>query len=135
MPCAKVADLLLEIEQWTGFTRDFTHLKSNAETADQILLLIAILTVAFNVGSEKIADARPGKRVAICLRWLPGTFGARPIREAWSTSSAIRANCLSIPIGMTALSGGSINQKGIERELTTRCVWRHQSRRERQRAL
>jgi hypothetical protein len=31
MPRVKITDLLLEVDQWTDFTRHFTHLKSEAK--------------------------------------------------------------------------------------------------------
>jgi len=69
MPRVKITDLLLEVDQWTDFTRHFTHLKSDAEHPDRTLLLTAILADAFNLGLEKMADACPGTSVAK-LSWL-----------------------------------------------------------------
>ncbi|MGF6808370.1 hypothetical protein OKW30_003496 [Paraburkholderia sp. Clong3] len=60
MPRVKITDLLLEVGQWTDFTRHFTHLKSGAEPPERTLLLTAILADAFNLGLEKMADACPG---------------------------------------------------------------------------
>ncbi|RZF24084.1 Tn3 family transposase [Paraburkholderia sp. UYCP14C] len=69
MPRVKITDLLLEVDQWTDFTRHFTHLKSEAEPPDRTLLLTAILADAFNLGLEKMADACPGTSAAK-LSWL-----------------------------------------------------------------
>lgn len=69
MPRVKITDLLLEVDQWTDFTRHFTHLKNDAEHPDRTLLLTAILADAFNLGLEKMADACPGTSVAK-LSWL-----------------------------------------------------------------
>ncbi|WP_233874710.1 Tn3 family transposase [Paraburkholderia adhaesiva] len=69
LPRVKITDLLLEVDQWTGFTRHFTHLKNDAEPADRTLLLTAILADAFNLGLEKMADACPGTSLAK-LSWL-----------------------------------------------------------------
>jgi TnpA family transposase len=69
LPRVKITDLLLEVDQWTGFTRHFTHLKSDSEPPDRTLLLTAILADAFNLGLEKMADACPGTSVAN-LSWL-----------------------------------------------------------------
>lgn len=60
MPHVKITDLLLEVDAWTGFTRHFTHLKSNEPAADQKLLLTAILADAINLGLAKMAEACPG---------------------------------------------------------------------------
>ncbi len=69
MPRVKITDLLLEVDQWTDFTRHFTHLKSDSEPPDRTLLLTALLADAFNLGLEKMADACPGTSVAK-LSWL-----------------------------------------------------------------
>ncbi|MFM0609730.1 Tn3 family transposase [Paraburkholderia sediminicola] len=69
LPRVKITDLLLEVDQWTGFTRHFTHLKSDCEPPDRTLLLTAILADAFNLGLEKMADACPGTSLAK-LSWL-----------------------------------------------------------------
>jgi hypothetical protein len=39
MPHVKLTELLLEVDQWTGFTRHFTHLKSGEPAQDGTLLL------------------------------------------------------------------------------------------------
>ena len=69
MPRVKITDLLLEVDQWTDFTRHFTHLKSDSEPPDRTLLLTALLCDAFNLWLEKMADACPGTSVAK-LSWL-----------------------------------------------------------------
>lgn len=61
MPRVKITDLLFEVDQWTNFT----HLKSDAEPPDRTLLLTAILAEAFNLGLEKMADARHQRREAV----------------------------------------------------------------------
>ena len=43
LPHVKVTDLLLEVDRWTKFTDDFTHLKNGEPAQDRALLLTAIL--------------------------------------------------------------------------------------------
>jgi hypothetical protein len=43
LPHVKITELLLEVDEWTGFTRHFTHLKSGDTAKDRILLLAVIL--------------------------------------------------------------------------------------------
>jgi hypothetical protein len=69
MPRVKITDLLLEADQWTDFTRHFTHLKSEAKAPERTLLLTAILADAFNLGLEKMADTCAGTSAAK-LAWL-----------------------------------------------------------------
>ncbi|WP_172163518.1 Tn3 family transposase [Paraburkholderia elongata] len=69
MPRVKITDLLLEVDQWTDFTRHFTHLKSEAKAPGRTLLLTAILADVFNLGLEKMADTCAGTSAAK-LVWL-----------------------------------------------------------------
>jgi TnpA family transposase len=69
LPHVKITDLLLEVDSWTGFTRHFTHLKSNDEAGDKKLLLTAILADGINLGLVKMAEACPGTTHAK-LSWL-----------------------------------------------------------------
>ncbi|MCS1086714.1 Tn3-like element TnAs3 family transposase, partial [Escherichia coli] len=48
LPHVKITELLLEVDEWTGFTRHFTHLKSGDLAKDKNLLLTTILADAIN---------------------------------------------------------------------------------------
>jgi TnpA family transposase len=69
LPHVKITDLLMEVDRWTGFTRHFTHLKSNELVKDPSLLLTAILADATNLGLGKMAESCPGTSPAK-LSWL-----------------------------------------------------------------
>jgi TnpA family transposase len=69
LPRVKITELLLEVDDWTGFTRHFTHLKNQEVSKDRILLLTAILADAINLGLTKMAEACPGATYAR-LTWL-----------------------------------------------------------------
>ena len=69
MPHLKITELLLEVDNWTGFTRHFTHLKSGDGVEDRHLLLTAILADAINLGLTKMAESCPGTTYAR-LSWL-----------------------------------------------------------------
>ncbi|QSO52994.1 Tn3 family transposase [Alicyclobacillus curvatus] len=69
LPHVKITDLLLEVDNWTHFTRHFTHLKSNDQVADRNLLLTAILADAINLGLSKMAESCRGATFAK-LSWL-----------------------------------------------------------------
>ena len=55
----KITELLMDVDDWTGFSRHFTHLKDGAEAKDRTLLLSAILGDAINLGLTKMAESRP----------------------------------------------------------------------------
>ncbi|OPE24046.1 hypothetical protein APB04_33255 [Pseudomonas aeruginosa] len=39
LPRIKITELLMDVDDWTGFSRHFTHLKDGAEAKDRTLLL------------------------------------------------------------------------------------------------
>ncbi|WP_144283993.1 Tn3 family transposase [Chryseobacterium echinoideorum] len=53
LPLIKITDLLKEVDQWTGFTDQITHLKSGNKASDKNLLLTVILSDAINLGLRK----------------------------------------------------------------------------------
>lgn len=69
LPLIKITDLLKEVDQWTGFTDQFTHLKSGNKADDKNLLLTVILSDAINLGLRKMSEASPGTSYAK-LSWL-----------------------------------------------------------------
>jgi Tn3 transposase DDE domain len=46
VPHLKITELLMEVDEWTGFTGHFTHIKSGEVASDKTLLLAAILADA-----------------------------------------------------------------------------------------
>lgn len=60
----KITDLLLEVDQWTDFTRQFTHLTSEADVPGRTLLLTDTLAAAFNLGLDKMVDTCAGTNAA-----------------------------------------------------------------------
>jgi hypothetical protein len=92
-------ELLLEIDHWTGFSRHFTHLKSQEPATDKVLLLTAILADAINPGLTKMAEACPGSTVAR-LSWL----SAWHIRD--ETYSKALAEIVNFQHGVPGKTGG-----------------------------
>ena len=69
LPRVKITELLMDVDDWTGFTRHFVHLKSGEQAKDRTLLLSAILADAINLGLTKMAESSPGATYAK-LSWL-----------------------------------------------------------------
>lgn len=69
LPHVKITDLLQEVDAWTGFTKNFTHLKSGEQASDRNLMLTAILADGINLGLTKMAESCPGTTYAK-LSWL-----------------------------------------------------------------
>jgi hypothetical protein len=59
VPHPKITELLLEVDQWTDFTRHFTHLRDEV-VKDRSMLLTVILADAIKLGLTKMAEACPG---------------------------------------------------------------------------
>lgn len=64
LPRIKITELLMDVDDWTGFTRHFVHLKSGEQAKDRTLLLSAILADAINLGLTKMAESSPGATYA-----------------------------------------------------------------------
>ncbi len=69
LPRIKITELLLEVNEWTGFARLFTHIKGGESASDKTLLLTAILSDAINFGLANVAESCPGTTYAK-LSWL-----------------------------------------------------------------
>ncbi|MGR9035332.1 MAG: Tn3 family transposase [Gammaproteobacteria bacterium] len=88
LPRIKITELLMDVDDWTGFSRHFTHLKSGEYAKDRTLLLTAILADAINLGLTKMAQSCPNVTYAK-LSWLQ----AWHIRdETYSTALAELVN-------------------------------------------
>ena len=64
LPHLNITELLLEVDDWIGFTQHFKHLKSGAIAGDRQLLLTTILADAINLGLSKMAESCPGTTYA-----------------------------------------------------------------------
>lgn len=69
LPRIKITELLMDVDDWTGFTSHFVHLKSGEQAKDRTLLLSAILADAINLGLTKMAESSPGATYSR-LSWL-----------------------------------------------------------------
>ncbi|GHL51342.1 hypothetical protein ECZU29_61920 [Escherichia coli] len=81
LPHVKITELLLEVDEWTGFTRHFTHLKSGDLAKDKNLLLTTITADAINHGLTKMAESCPGTTYAK-LAWLQAAYPRRNVLDS-----------------------------------------------------
>ena len=127
LPHVKITELLMEVEEWTGFTRHFTHLKSRETTKDKTLLLTTILADAINLGLTKMTECCPGTTYAK-LSWLQAwhirdeTYSAaladlvnaqlaQPFAAHWGDGSTSSSDGQRFRVGGKAESTGHINPK------------------------
>jgi len=127
IPHLKITELLLEVDEWTGFTSHFTHLKSGDQAKDKHLLLTTILADAINLGLTKMAESCPGTTYAK-LAWLQAwyirdeTYSTalaelvnaqfqHPFAEHWGDGSTSSSDGQRFRVGNKAESTGHINPK------------------------
>lgn len=60
----KITELLMEVDARTGFTRHFTHMKTDESAKDKTLLLTTIPADAINLGLTRMAEAYSGTAYA-----------------------------------------------------------------------
>ena len=127
LPHVKITELLLEVDEWTGFTRHFTHLKSGDLAKDKNLLLTTILADAINLGLTKMAESCPGTTYAK-LAWLQAWHTRdesystalaelvnaqfrHPFAEHWGDGTTSSSDGQNFRTGSKAESTGHINPK------------------------
>lgn len=59
LPHVKIREILMEVDRWTNFTRQFTHLKTGDVAKYKTLLLTTILADGINLGLSKMAESCP----------------------------------------------------------------------------
>ena len=57
LPPVRITDLLAEVDRWTGFSAQFTHLRSGLPADDPRVVLTAVLADATNLGLTRMAEA------------------------------------------------------------------------------
>jgi TnpA family transposase len=127
LPHVKITELLLEVDEWTGFTRHFAHLKAGEPAKNKTLLLTAILADAINLGLTKMAESCPGTTYAK-LSWLQAwhirdeTYSMaladlvnaqfrQPFAGNWGDGTTSSSDGQRFKVGGKAESTGHINPK------------------------
>lgn len=85
LPHIKITELLLEVDDWTGFSGEFTHLKTDETAKDKHLLLTTILSDGINLGLRKMAESCPGT-----------TYSKLTQLQAWHIRDETYASALSV---------------------------------------
>jgi TnpA family transposase len=119
LPHLPLADLLLEVDNWTGFLRHFTHLTSgDALVGEQKLELVAALMgMGMNLGLEKMAESCPYTYRQLCwsIDWhireetllaalanLDNFVLAAPLSSAWGDGTTSSSDGMRMYVGVNA---------------------------------
>jgi TnpA family transposase len=127
LPHVKITELLLEVDEWTNFTEQFTHLKTGDTAKDKNLLLTTILGDGINLGLTKMAESCPGTTYSK-LSWLQAwhirdeTYSAalgalvnaqlgQAFAENWGDGTTSSSDGQRFKAGGRAESTGHVNPK------------------------
>ena len=127
LPHVKITELLMEVDEWTGFTRHFEHLKTGEAAPDKALLPTAVLADGINLGLTKMAESCPGTTYAR-LSWLQAwhvrdeTYSLalaelvnaqfrQPFAENWGYGTTSSSDGQRFRAGSKAESTGHVNPK------------------------
>ena len=130
MPRIKITDLLLEVDQWTGFSDCFVHHRSGHPAENKNLLMTSILADGINIGLSNMAEACRGitmRKLAWCHDWY--------INEDSYTDALARIIDIhrQLPLaqswgkGVTSSSDGQYFRAGGHGEALADCNARHGS--------
>jgi TnpA family transposase len=98
LPHLKITELLLEVDDWTGFTHHFTHLKSGTIANDRHLLLTIILADALNLGLSKMAE-------------LVNAHFHQPFAAYWGDGTTFASDGQNFKAGGRGQFAGQVNLK------------------------
>ena len=119
LPHLPLADLLLEVDAWTGFLRHFTHLtRKDAPIGIQKLELVAALMgMGMNLGLEKMAESCPytyrqlswsvdwhirEETLASALASLDNFVLSAPLSSAWGDGTTSSSDGMRMQMGVQA---------------------------------
>jgi TnpA family transposase len=127
LPRVKITDLLLEVEQWTGFSKAFRHIKDDSKRPDKLALLSVILSDGLNMGLRKMADSCPGmtypklswtqswyvreETYSSALAALVDAQHILPFARYWGDGTTSSSDGQQFPTTWGARASGEVNMK------------------------
>jgi len=119
LPHLPLADLLLEVDAWTGFLRHFTHLTSKDAPigVQKLELVAALMGMGMNLGLEKMAESCPYtyRQLSWSVDWhireetllaalasLDNFVLSAPLSSAWGDGTTSSSDGMRMRVGVNA---------------------------------
>lgn len=127
LPRIKITDLLVEVNAWTRFADQFTHLRTGLPTEEKQGLLTVILSDAINLGLTRMAEASKGssyKQLCSIADWhvrsecydraladVVNYHHRTELVESWGDGTTSSSDGQQFPLGHAAKPLGHVNPK------------------------
>lgn len=127
LPRIKITDLLIEVDQWTSFTEQFTHLRTGQPSQDKESLLSVILSDGINLGLTRMAEASSGasyKQLSWVSDWyvrsecysrglaeITNYHHIIPLAGQWGDGSTSSSDGQHFPLGSVGRGLGDVNAR------------------------
>lgn len=127
LPKIKITDLLVEVDGWTHFTEQFTHLQTGLPIDNKKGLLTVILSDAINLGLTRMSEACSNisfKQLSWIADWsvrdecysralseVVSEHHHRKLVQHWGDGTTSSSDGQNFPMGNIAKNLGSINPK------------------------
>src|SRR6266852_9327725 len=119
LPHLPLADVLLEVDNWTGFLRHFTHLTSGDAPigVQKLELVAALMGMGMNLGLEKMAESCPytyrqlfwsvdwhirEETLLAALASLDNFVLSAPLSSAWGDGTTSSSDGMRVIVGVKA---------------------------------
>lgn len=136
LPQVKLPDLLMEVANWTGFDRYFTHASTNHTTKgkEKAVVMAALMAMGTNIGLAKMADSTPGisyhqmantvqwrmyddamKRVQACL---VNYQNKQILPSYWGDGTTSSSDGMRVQVGVSSLTSEHNPHYGLKKGTT-----------------